>query len=439
LKNKILIFIRQNSLLIFLSAIAIIFYFLILNQPSLPDIVRKSLYSTGDAQEYRDFTKWLSGLSDYCNPNRPFLYPLIILLSTKLMGYLGVWYIQIGFWLSACILIYLTTFRMTGQKIFAAVSFILAASNISLLYYTIHALTEISIFFFLSVLIFLFTSIQKSKLNFIYIILVLSLLVAIKPGYQPLLYLAIVLVLIFKTKTILKNPIMMLWLLLALAPVLIQKMINKTEHGTFSNTQIADLTLRDYLFRKVKFCVENDSVKGEHLEQKFSNVPDSVRAIQSKQMAKITNTEIYVYLLKHFPVSWQVYNNNVEGNIKSGNFYIDYQKSPGLYKWVEKQNQKYYFKFHKYMFWLLLLFLVFSIRKRFSGVYLFILFGSAVSFYILLSSGISFWSGDRLVVPAIAAWASLYPVLIYFSFSLIKTKVNLFLRNTKKDKYITNR
>jgi hypothetical protein len=35
-------------------------------------------------------------------------------------------------------------------------------------------------------------------------------------------------------------------------------------------------------------------------------------------------------------------------------------------------------------------------------------------YYILLTSGISFWQGDRLVLPALPLWLVLYSLIIHF-------------------------
>jgi hypothetical protein len=423
MKNKILNFLSQNSLLIILCVAAAVFYFVILHQLGSIDFIRKSLYYTGDSQEYRDYAKWLSGKSDYCNPFRPFFYPLIILISTLTMGFLGIWYVHIVFWLSACILVYLATYRITGKKILAAISFVLIASNISVIGYTAHALTETTVLFFLSILIYLLTGIQKNRMNLVYIILVLSLMVAVKPGYQPIWYLAILSILILKFKMIIKHPRIILWFLLVCAPVFIQKTINKFKHNTFTTTQIADFNLKEYFYRKVKFYVDNDTVDYSNMDHKFDMVTDSSHAEFTKQTNLIPKSQIMRYLASHLPVSWYIFRTNLEGNICSGNICIDDKNNHELRRWTERLNRERIYKLHKYMFWLLLFYLIISIKKRTTAEYLFILFSGALSFYIIISSGITFWAGDRLIAPAITAWASLYPVIIYFLYRLVRDKI----------------
>ena len=55
---------------------------------------------------------------------------------------------------------------------------------------------------------------------------------------------------------------------------------------------------------------------------------------------------------------------------------------------------------------------VLAYRRRAFGELATILIPMAVTYLVLLTSGISFWQGDRLILPAIGAWTFLYPVVI---------------------------
>ena len=338
MKNKISFFLNRNCLLILLSLAACTFYFIILNRLGSMEYIRGSLYFTSDSNEYREYTKWISGESDYCSQMRTFFYPLILLISTKLMGFYGIWYVHFIFWIVACDLIFLTTYNITKKKTIAAISFILAASNISIIVYTTHALTETTVFFLLSILVYILSDIRKKyhKLSYQFgLILIISILGATKPIYQIIWYITIVTFLILQIKTVIKKPFIIALILLASTPVIMQKSISKIKFGSFSNAQAADYNLKDYLYRKTKFYVDNDSIRTDEINKQFNVLSDSIHAIQTKQINMLSNVEIIKYLVKHPFKTITVFWKNIYENIGSGNPYISKPSNRSLYKWTE--------------------------------------------------------------------------------------------------------
>lgn len=401
-------FLRRNKLAFLLAALASMFYFYVLHKLGSVDFIRDSLFSTEDSLEYRSYADWLSGSGEFSSPKRTFFYPLLILVSSGLFGYLGIWILQFFFWLAGCILVYSAALRFTKHTGIAVLAFVITASNISLVVYTAHVLTEIATFFLLTLFMYLLSfgyKDYKNPLIWSGLIFTISVLAAIRPVYQIIWYFWMVVSMVLIIKSLIRKPLFILLLLLATSPVLIQKAINKIEHGTYSSTSIADINLRYYFYRKVKFTVE--AAPG----QTFNALPDSVHTELKAQAKAVENTEVIGYLLNHPLAAMAVYWDNLSENLKAGNPYIDQKANRSLYKWTENINNNFIFYIHLLMTLLWMYYVAVHFRKKNKESH-FIFISGLVLFYTLYTSGITYWAGDRLVIPAIAVWSVLYPVLI---------------------------
>lgn len=367
-----------------------------------------SLYSTGDSLEYLEYSQWLNGETSYCNPVRTFFYPLLILISTKLFGYYGLWILQFLLWLFGCILIYITVKKITNE-ILAVISFLIAVINISLICYTAFALTEVTAFFLLAFLSYLISNSKGSPFS-ISFILVLSILVTVKPFFLSILYFITIAFLIINFKNIYRRPILILMLILSLSPIIIQKSINKIEFGTvLFNTHVADINLKQYFYRKTKYYVENSF--SSDFKNDFNNLSANEVLISKNAAMQLEKQEIIKYLIKHKKYSIMVYWDNLKENLKSGNPYLD--SNLKLKKLSNNINSNFIFRIHLIMLFLWLYFIIVKIKLVKTFGFRFVLWNGIFAFFILYSSGISFWAGDRLVVSATSVCCILYSGLIY--------------------------
>jgi len=406
-------FLRRSTIIVILSFGAGIFYFIIIQQLGSAEFIRDSLFFSGDAQEYKAYANWISG-GDTFIPYRTFFYPLLIFISEMFLGFYGIWILQFGFWLAGSILVFQTTMRLTGKKILAGLSFVIVVSNISLIVYTAHALTEVTTFFFLTLFINLVTGSEKDKLfNLLGLIFILSVLATVKPLFQFIWYIGIILILIFQFKSILLRPILILLLLISASPVIVQKSINKIMNGSYSSSEIADNTIRHYLYKKVKFSVDSD--KSQDKTRNFDDLSETDQDSLNHAVSHDGKMRIFTYLISHPITTFSVYCDNIHQNLSSGNPYIDRKKNYSLAKWTENVNNNFIFYIHLIMtlFWI---YYVLSNYRKSEPLWNFILISGLLTFYILYSSGISFWAGNRLIIPAIAIWSVLYPLIIYSIF-----------------------
>lgn len=413
MKFSILNLLKKNHLLLILIFIATLFYFIIFLKLGSFEFVKKSLFFTGDSLEYKGYADWLLGKGNYDYPFRTFFYPFLIIISDHLFGFYGIWIFQFMLWLTGCILVYKTMLRLTDRKDFAIFSFAIATLNVSLIIYTAHALTETTTFFFLTLFIYLFALAYKDYKKtriFLGILFVISVLTVIRPVFQLFWYLTIIIILVIQYKSIILKPKLILMIILVSSPVIIQKTINKIKQNTFSCTRIADHNLQCYFYRKIKYFVDNKA--DPQVNQSFNQLPDSIHKNLTTKISKVEKAEILKYLWDHPIETIKVYWHNIQYNMSSGNPYVNF-KNNFLLKWVLRIYHNFiFFYFHLLMTLIWIYYLIKYFRKNNKESH-FIFICGILTFYILYSSGIAYWAGDRLVIYAIAIWSVFYPFIIY--------------------------
>lgn len=394
-------------------AIGCIGYFVLIGELGGAEFIRSSLFYTDDSQAYRGYAQWISGESTFCNPNRSYFYPLLLVFAQSFGGLAGIWLMQFLLWVAGCILIYCAALRISERKTIAVVALVLAISNISLMVYTVHALTEIVCFFFLALLVYLLSGNFRNPKGFLPIVFIAGVVVAIKPQFQPLWYLLIAFFLVCLYRDILRRPTILFLLLAASSPVAVQFAINKSEHNTFSNSAIAHYNLRNSVYKKVLFFTE---YKSDSDGPDFDHLSDSAYVVLHQRVQIPDDDEIVDFLKNHKAAFINVWSDNVLENLQSGNSYIDREKHHTLSKWVENINHNIKFGLHVFCFIAWTWFVV-SRAKRRDSIYVFILFCGITFYYIILTSGTVYWAGDRLLISSVAIWSTLYPVLLTRLFS----------------------
>ncbi|HEY6162249.1 MAG TPA: hypothetical protein VI112_13535 [Bacteroidia bacterium] len=395
--------IKKNGLLLLCNVFAVIFYFSIIHALGGMEYVRQTVFSTGDSKEYLGYSEWISGASEYCDPFRTFMYPLLILLPYKLCGVPGIWMMQFIFWIVSCNLVFISAARVCGNVRWGAAAFLLLASSISLISLTAHALTEITVLFFLSVFVSILarhhTDLRSPAVT-LRVIFLLAVLAVVKPVFSIPFFLSCLLFLLIHFKHILRRPVLFLLLPVCSLPYLAQVAINKTKHDTFSTSQIADYNLRNYFFLKTEYRNAHGSLDG------FDTQADSIRVQQMDSVKAISKAGIISFLLRHPVQSFAVFWDDERDNLGSGHPYIKREQHESLYKWTENINDKYFYV--HILFFVLWLYLIFSKRGRKSASHLFLLASGLLLYYLFATLGITFWAGDRLGAPVCALWAVVY-------------------------------
>jgi hypothetical protein len=402
------------TVLTLLNVFALLFYFLILRQLHPVSSIPVSLFQTGDSREYLEYSQWLSGNHDYCSPVRTFFYPLLILITTTAFGNYGLWIVQLLFWLASCNLAFFTISRITNNRMLSTIGFFLCCTMVSPIGYTANALTETTVFFLLSLFIFTLAK-NISMINNIHIqlqlLFIISLLAATKPVYQILWYISAAAFLFLSFRELKKYKIILL-LLLSVSPVIAQKSISLATYNTLSSTGIADSNLKLYLYRKAQHLHVYGTIDN------FDVLADSIHSAELKAAGKLSEKEAIVFLLKHPKETFLAFVDDLQNNIGTAYPLSNTPENKELIKWTQNINNKIMY-LHLAAFILWLIFIFKNIHHLKNEQSLFILLSGLLLYYILFSSGLVFWSGDRLVAPATSLWICCYLV---FGFTLSKGK-----------------
>lgn len=405
-----------------LNFVAISFYFLILSHLNY-GISEEIMYSTPDARGYQDVSTWITTGSGYGKTlQRPFLFPLIISICS-VFGVYGLWFAQFLFWLASINLIFMALKKLTKTLVSAYLGAFVVISNISLITITFHALAEITTTLLLSILGYFIISNRKRFKSTYFIhgcIGILSLLTVAKPAFQiPLLAMLILLPFIYVRQYI-KQPKRLAFLGLMLLPVLIQYTIMKVEHNEFVISKIGETTFRDYFL--ARGIASNNKI----------NMKEG-RAIAKE----LSRDEQFDYIKEHKDFYNDLYYRNLEENINGYSYFLQYPKGmkhPKMEEYMLQWNCNVYW-IHQYsIYFILFAGLLLVIRKAYPELLLLLFFTTLTAYYILIS-GISFWQGDRLVLPIIVTWSFLYVYtlfviltglskLIHNAVALVKTRRN---------------
>ena len=145
--------------------------------------------------------------------------------------------------------------------------------------------------------------------------------------------------------------------------------------------------------------------------EEFNYLSDSVYKAREAKLAELSIHEVRSYLWEHKSATFTVMVDNFCANVNTANPYLDAAANPNLSMRSWKVNGK-FLRLHIYMFIALFIYFAITLWKKPGEFHFYLLCLGFICYMILLSVSITFWAGDRLVVPAIAIWAVMYPVFI---------------------------
>lgn len=387
-------FLLLNGILLFFLA------GIVLNSPFRPS--DELLLFTSDSRTYFNAGKEFFDFSAQGDSLiRPFFYSCFLALSYYLGGTWLVVLLQLLFWLTSANLIYYSVRNISEKLIYRVIAVFFFAVNISLISYTFHGLTEIMSVLLLSLITFITCKTFKKGFEFkpaVSILFLFALLTVTKPLflYPFLFFLLVTGVYFFKTYR--KNIKSILLLLLAVTPVLLQLTAMKAKYDILKISEIGSLTFDKYLL-----------AQGIREIESISEVP-----VSQEIALNMDASEKRHYLWNHRNTFLKFYFKNIQDNVTGygTNIILPPGKSaPGYIKFMAVYNKILYRIFHV----LLLSFVFFSIKDLFSKKRIINWQSTAIGlllFYIIFSSGISFWQADRLVIFSIPLWITLFFLML---------------------------
>ncbi|MDF2437953.1 MAG: hypothetical protein K0Q95_2329 [Bacteroidota bacterium] len=398
--------------LIILNAAAILIYFIVLLNLNI-GINNEIFFSTPDALTFRDVSNFLLNdqPADHSVLIRPFFYPLLITLFYKPFGVFGLWSVHFVFWIASLNLLFLSIRKTTGSRILSFTGAIIMSLNLTLITLTLHAISEVSTIFLLSITLYFLTNKieERRTLNFFHtIFFCLALLSVLKPLFFPfLLLLTFIILPLFYLRAYLKKPAKLLILMLLSLPVVFQLSIMKVNFNMLKVSDIDRDTFRDYIFA-----------------QGYSKINNLSRNETLEKVKDYQKPDIFAYMARHKSVFIDVYLENLKDNCNGKPGFLSYPKE---FEHVPFRDfmvvtNSYYSSVYKIL-WCpaLLMSILFLRRKRYPELIL-VFSSTIVIYYILLTSGISAWQDDRLAITTLPLWLFLLAFII-FSLKKINTLI----------------
>lgn len=360
-----------------------------------PDNVGRLMFSSPDTKQYREIADWLNGKTANVPSStrlRPLLYPLLLASVRRMTDNpYAFWAVQFGLWLSALNLASMTVYQFTKRNILLIIAFCIMALNVSASVITFFALTETLILFLWAAWLGVLTQTnlrnpQTSKLFLLTFLL--SLLTITKPIFQ--IHLAIFLGYIFYKH--IRNFKQIALVTVAIIPVILQIIVNLHLHGLPSISDISTATVKWYLAPQV------------YANRNVISLDDARQAI-----ANYDSTQTLTFLLQNGTYTSAFFLQNLIENVTGASDYISYYPKPYLFTRVTN-----------------IVYLIVQIVFLPAIIYLFLTKTNPLtlvikllyifSALIILTSGISFNEGDRLVMTAPPLWVVAYALVLVFFF-----------------------
>jgi len=295
--------------LIILNLIALISYLLVSWASGSARHVFSEVFSRPDSVEYRAVADWIYGARASADASawRPFLYPVLLGLAQRVGGLLGIWFLNVALWLIALNVAYAATYRFVKSNWAAAVVFVLLATNISLILLTFEGLTEITVVALLTVWVYGLSHLTRrpSASQVAWALIPVSLLVVVKPEFEFLLAVMVVVLLV----GIVRGPargLSMLVLALCLIPIAIQLAINIHFNGYFGISNIGEKAIRGYFLSRLDVAI------GQSIDV------DAARL----KLVDISNFEAARLVLNHFGDAVAVFASTLFENLVAGSNFL---------------------------------------------------------------------------------------------------------------------
>jgi len=300
---------KRPSRLVILNLIALISYLLVSWASGSARHVFSEVFSRPDSVEYRAVADWIYGARASADASawRPFLYPVLLGLAQRVGGLLGIWFLNVALWLIALNVAYAATYRFVKSNWAAAVVFVLLATNISLILLTFEGLTEITVVALLTVWVYGLSHLTRrpSASQVAWALIPVSLLVVVKPEFEFLLAVMVVVLLV----GIVRGPargLSMLVLALCLIPIAIQLAINIHFNGYFGISNIGEKAIRGYFLSRLDVAI------GQSIDV------DAARL----KLVDISNFEAARLVLNHFGDAVAVFASTLFENLVAGSNFL---------------------------------------------------------------------------------------------------------------------
>lgn len=388
--------------LVILNAVAVIFFIVCWVLLGF-QLNEETMLSSGDSQSYLDVARWIVGDGEGSSTLiRPVLYPILMGVPYMIFGVVGVWILQFACWLLAVNLTFLSVKKWSKNQLTAWISATVLILNLSFVALTFHGLAEVVTTALLSVLFYPVVS-YAGKYNHVRfgvkLLLIFVALTLVKPVFYYPMLACLGFILVAHRKYYLQMPKKLVYPLLIILPILLQMTLVQVRHGDFTVSKIGGITFKDYYFAQ---CV-----------REIENIDDEQ---ESKDFVYKMNSEQRLdYVIEHKGAFAAQFVENIVLNVKSDPIFLENEvvkTSSPAYVFMQKYNL-FGLLINAFGFVILAVLFLWAFFKRKKEIWIPLLCTGGLLSYFLFATGLSFWQGDRLVLPAIALWVPLYAVLFH--------------------------
>ena len=405
---RILDTLRQREIKILILLMTIFYVGIVVFCDFAPH-VQETMFKAADSKSYKAVGDWIFGFqSTSATIIRPFFYPLLLNVSRSFAGVYGIWFVQFLLWLLAGILIFCSLQKMTNNKYFACIGVIIFTTNITLILLTLRALTEVTATCLLAIALALIVHKERftSSLYWLLLLFIADLLTVTKPVYFPIVFLLLVyqgyrLIMMFRHERYYggstsqyrkRNLKYVIFCMLALSPVLIQLTIMQTRHHTFAISKIGGITAKQYAFAKLYGELHDLSIKEART-----------------QINPMNRHDMLTYVATHFPNALKLWAETIlYDNLKTRSDFTNFPfPHPFLFRYMEIVNASYFYC-HAVMILPVIFTVLLSIKRRRYDILEMLFSLLCPILLVILTSGLTFFQGDRIVLPILPLWLALY-------------------------------
>lgn len=376
------------------------------------------VFDSADSQAYKEVGEWIySGRETDHTLFRPFLFPLLLETVYRIGGIGLIIALQALLWIGSAILLNASLVKFKVHRSLRVVALITFWLNLTLIALTFHALTEIISLFLLTYCAWLMANRKEildrddqAKKGFIAqngafiwslkMSFTLSVLTLIKPLFFSVWGVWVMFVFI---KFVLRgSQKIKKFALILLSSVLIfvQLTLMLTRHQMFKVSDIGRETTTYYFLAKGVSEIE-------HIPYQEARV----RALELRNSGQVKD-----YVLNHKWLYVRVFFENVRDNISAEPLYFSTPEGYehwDLYKFMKKVNFSYYVLHIVFLFLNVFCWMLLWVKNQREDLWNSLAL-ALLSYLIILSSGLSFWQGDRLIIFGLTLWLILYTSTIRY-------------------------
>ncbi|MCG6963960.1 MAG: hypothetical protein LJE95_11905 [Acidobacteria bacterium] len=360
--------------------------------------VSETMLSLQDARQYQAVADWLvNEQPTRATLIRPLLYPVVLALIEPAAGIRGVWIVQALFWLAGGLLLFSALRTFTQRTGAAVVGLLLYATNLTLVLLTLHAMPETLVTFGLTAYVWVVAARRRLGTDrALLILLALSaVLAATKPSYVGLFLVIAAIEVVRLVRLSSSRATRAAWIVAACLPVLLQLGIMGIRHGVLGLSTIGGAAVRRYSGAELYRELHGGSL-GEARAQ--------VEPMSSGQLASMAldapGTTVRVWLRL------------VRENISARSPVTDIPAGhPALSGLMQRINAG-YLVLHLVMILPTLALLAILVRRRRVQELTRLALLAVPVVCVMATAGLTFMQGDRIVLPSLPVWISLYAVVL---------------------------